>query len=556
METYPTQIYRRSELDDPNNKENVVLRSLVPDSERHVPLVEHRSPSTVSVLDVPTASMYTVGTRYQSIPPKYLPKKTDPKVYFLDSRQAEELTPIDRKRETPPQYQSEKQYNEPVVFLEPKVMSQPVLYTLAGEKYTPAPVQPIIITKEPPSPTLYSLNSRPRTVDMGSNTLEGSTPIIDKSPTLYSWVGSSRLQNEISESPKQQLQPSPNIYSIIGSPARTSRGVQVGTSSPIQPVPILYTIVDDAPVSTKKTKETRPHSPPTAPKDAVVYTFDNESNARKQQQQQPTLIPPKDTVIYTVNNESNVRKQQQQQVIPTPTLYALVGKPLSPLPQDDRSKPPVRKKTPPPPPVTVTTHRSNHSLERKPDIITEEIITYPVIKTQRQSQPKESTVPKSELIIIPVNEERRSRPQLSREPLPSQTNIEPLHRRTAIVTHHSPNQFSNYQSPYTIRTHKPYREQKYITDNTLPAISTNRPEKKERPPLYEPRYRVERHHPYVATKPTSLERYPVNTNPRSSLWDNGYQTQTDDDEDYDQKLNKKNRTYKTSRPRAPWIPVW
>ena len=48
----------------------------------------------------------------------------------------------------------------------------------------------------------------------------------------------------------------------------------------------------------------------------------------------------------------------------------------------------------------------------------------------------------------------------------------------------------------------------------------------------------------------------MDTKPRSSLWDTGYQAQTDDDEDYEHRSNKKSRTYKTFRARAPWIPVW
>ena len=46
----------------------------------------------------------------------------------------------------------------------------------------------------------------------------------------------------------------------------------------------------------------------------------------------------------------------------------------------------------------------------------------------------------------------------------------------------------------------------------------------------------------------------MDTKPRSTLWDNGYQT--DDDEGYEQRMAKKKLNYKTSRPRAPWIPVW
>jgi hypothetical protein len=48
----------------------------------------------------------------------------------------------------------------------------------------------------------------------------------------------------------------------------------------------------------------------------------------------------------------------------------------------------------------------------------------------------------------------------------------------------------------------------------------------------------------------------VSTKPRSFLWDNGYQTETDDDEEYEPRINSKIRSYKTARPRAAWIPVW
>jgi len=71
------------------------------------------------------------------------------------------------------------------------------------------------------------------------------------------------------------------------------------------------------------------------------------------------------------------------------------------------------------------------------------------------------------------------------------------------VTQYPPLKLPDYHSPYTNRTSKPYREQKY-TNNPLPIVQHNHSEKKERPPLYEPRYRVERRHPYVTANPTSL----------------------------------------------------
>lgn len=123
----------------------------------------------------------------------------------------------------------------------------------------------------------------------------------------------------------------------------------------------------------------------------------------------------------------------------------------------------------------------------------------------------ESSVPKPELIIIPASEERRVRPPVSRQP-PSHPNNETSPRKTNLIAQHSTNNTFDYQSPYTARTHKPYREVKYNTNNTtLPPITTGHVEKKERPPLYEPRYRVERHHPYVPLKPTTLVKYFIRT---------------------------------------------
>jgi hypothetical protein len=174
---------------------------------------------------------------------------------------------------------------------------------------------------------------------MSVNNLEASTPVIDKSPTLYSLVGSPRPQNQflqptptlysVSGSPRiqnQVLQPSPtlyslsgsprlpepskqlvpssaNLYSIVGSPARTSRGVQVSMNEPIQPSPILYTVVGDTPVQTDRSKE--------------KYL----STIKKQ---------PTDAAMYKLDNEANYLKAQQQQPIPKPSVYALVDKPNSP----------------------------------------------------------------------------------------------------------------------------------------------------------------------------------------------------------------------------------
>jgi len=269
--------------------------------------------------------MYAIETRYQPIPPQVLPKTTDPRVYYIDSNQTQE-SPILKKsmlldfriskiyfyidQQISPPMQPETESIVPVAFLEPKIISQPIFYSIPGTRSSPIPIdEPIPINKEPPSPTVYSITGRPRrpTIDMSVNNLEVPPPAVtDKSPTLYSVAGGSHLQNQYQEPPNQLLQPSANFYSIIGSPARTSRGVQVDTLDHIQPSPILYTIVGDTPVQTERSKEKH------QPKDATIYTLGNAANTAKAQ-------------------------QQQQQPIPKPTLYSLVNKPNSP-PHENRAK--------------------------------------------------------------------------------------------------------------------------------------------------------------------------------------------------------------------------
>jgi hypothetical protein len=321
MERYPVQPYESSERDQPDSKslykhflisnyliiiiENVVLRSLPGKRDRYLSLSENRPPSTILEESVQPTSMYKLENRYQPSPPKVLPKKADPTIYYINSKRTGEspiikegrllhfltseryfiLHALDRQSSFP------VQSDAPTIFLEPQIVSQPILYSIAGTKPTPITDRPIPIITEQPSPTIYSIAGRPRTVDMSSNSFEVRTPITDKSPTLYSLAGNSSFQNEIPESTKQLLQPSPNVYSIIGSPARISRGVQVNTPSPVQPVPVLYTIVGDTPPSVNKEKENRP-------------------------------LPPPNTVISTSK----------------PTLYTLVGKPNTPPLQENRSK--------------------------------------------------------------------------------------------------------------------------------------------------------------------------------------------------------------------------
>ncbi len=113
----------------------------------------------------------------------------------------------------------------------------------------------------------------------------------------------------------------------------------------------------------------------------------------------------------------------------------------------------------------------------------------------------EPKIPKSETIYIPLDEqEQRSRPQVSRQPPPIHISPEQIQHKPYTIPQNQPIQLPDYRSPYA---NKPYRERKY-NNNPLPVIANNQSDRKSRPPLYEPRYRVEKYHTFTPIKPTSL----------------------------------------------------
>ncbi len=77
--------------------ENIVLRTLVGDPNRHTPLADHRSTSSILSQEKQDASMYTLQTRYQPIPTKVLPKNSDPRVYYIDSQRTQESPSINER---------------------------------------------------------------------------------------------------------------------------------------------------------------------------------------------------------------------------------------------------------------------------------------------------------------------------------------------------------------------------------------------------------------------------------------------------------------------------
>lgn len=186
-------------------------------------------------------------------------------------------------RDVSPSGEQENRSLSSPVFLDSQVISQPIFYNIVGAKTTPSSDRSISRHGETPAPTVYTIVGRPR------------RPTVDMTGSESPVAANSRVQPP----PKHLVPPSPGFYSIVGSPARTSRGTQVDTMATIQPIPILYTIVNDAQTPRDMGKEN--DGPP---------AFSKKS--------------PQDVVIYAPNNVTHVFKP------PQPTLYNLVGKPNSP----------------------------------------------------------------------------------------------------------------------------------------------------------------------------------------------------------------------------------
>ena len=72
--------------------ENVVLRSIVGDPNRHKPQAQHPTPTTTTSQEPLPAAMYTLDTRYQPIPPKVLPQPAQARLYYLNSNKSEQTS--------------------------------------------------------------------------------------------------------------------------------------------------------------------------------------------------------------------------------------------------------------------------------------------------------------------------------------------------------------------------------------------------------------------------------------------------------------------------------
>jgi hypothetical protein len=253
---------------------------------------------------------------------------------------------------------------QPIIFLEPKIISQPILYSIVGAKTNPTPeVQPVQMDQEMPSPIFHSITGDPHrpNIDMSVNTLDVATPVIHKSPILYTLIGSPRLQVRFQEPIKQVSQPNaPNLYSIVGSPHPIIPTQEPITKSSQQSSPSLYSIVGNPTLTPHTTQvNTLSLSPSTQPVKAnhfqpapILYTVVGETHVPNNisKENYPPPAPAKkhtnNVKTYTVAGDSSIppsitppRKiqplqQQQPQQVSAPLLYTLLGQPKSPSKED------------------------------------------------------------------------------------------------------------------------------------------------------------------------------------------------------------------------------
>lgn len=320
--------------------------------------------------------MYTLETRYQPIPPKVLPKSKEPRVYYIEPKRDEQPLVHNGGMTTGKSFvlfHTEKRLlsatsilveEEPaqMIILEPKVISQPVLYSIVGAKSLPlegkqfastifskidfpllcvvanqtsrpANIIPPTVNVPPPvpeaSPVLYSLVANPRlNVQIQEPAKETAAIPQQSSSTLYTVVGNPRMTapiptTHVPAAPVTVKQTSPILYSIVANPRLTSNLTYTNTPnapppappvkpSSVQPAPILYTLVGETQVPTETVKANRT---PLAP-----IKRQTNGNATRAVVGDPT-VPRK------IQSIPPTKQSQPLPPISTPLLYSIVGQP-------------------------------------------------------------------------------------------------------------------------------------------------------------------------------------------------------------------------------------
>ncbi|CAF1595578.1 unnamed protein product [Adineta ricciae] len=615
MESNQVQMYQISKEDQEMNKaDSVVLRALVADPNRHKPLAKHtptsanpppppQAPKTVSSEPIPT-SMYTLESRYRSIPEKVLPKTTGPRMYYINSENDQpELSPPLTKEERDIPMPIEKEQEPPAtVFLEPQVISQPVLYSIVGNKSAPIqneqPTPPV--PNEIPLPILYTITGLAQRPTLQSNknpVPEVSSPT-DRSAILYSITANPKSKIIVEEPSKAvpvipvpltktASSPSstvPSFYLLVGQPHIPSNVPEPSKEVPLlarQPAPILYSIVGRPTVVpppkelTKvnllsPTEHVKVASSESAP---ILYTIvggtHTPADILMEQSQPPAPVRKQvnNSTLYTVIADPKKpqtmvlpQKPQQQPLLlppppPKPTFYPLVGKPHSPTREtiEKHQKPLMRSRIPLP--QIGTTRRRSIEQESAPEADPADN-SPPRQKKPRQRRLKEPVNPRSEIIFIPLADQDRPRVQRQPRAVPWQTSPGNLHHRPHQIPQYDPLQLPDYISPYAYYPSKPYHE-RTCHPTSLPIVKSRHPERKSRAQNDESLPRSDRKHLSEPWAPHSLDRQPTDRKRPTRAWDYENHSHTDIDDDYyEPGAFSKNPSYRGHRIRTPWVSVW
>ena len=282
------------EKDPEDLHQSAGIRSMPVDSNRHRSKTNNPS-STFRVADknAPT-TVYVLESHKKGSPTKSMPNRNESQVFIVENG-----------NKSPPEHDGTifngKKRSQPpstTVFLQPQIISQPILYNIAGARQTPR-MEPTPMANQQ-TPIIYSIATRP------SEPTPPMADMIDDDPPIPMAPRGNRTMKNYSrmESPplaQNMPMPSPHFYSITSTTGRTSRGTQVDTITPMEPAPILYTIVGDTPVNRRRDKENRP--PPTEPNDSEINN---------------------DLIIYVPTNEVYPLKRSQ------PTMYTIKAQRESP----------------------------------------------------------------------------------------------------------------------------------------------------------------------------------------------------------------------------------
>ena len=297
------------------------------------------------------------------------------------------------ERDTPKPREKEQQ-PPATTFLEPQVVSQPILYSIVGDKHAPTyNAQPVPVpasvpvSNETPSPILYTITGhvqRP-TLQDSKNPVPATSSPTDRSAILYSITANPKSTIIVEEPNKSapvvpvpltktaSLSPTiaPSFYLLVGQPnipSSVPEPLKAVQSPPQQPAPILYSIIGQShvPSSVPEPLKAMPSLPrQTAP---LLYSIVGRPTMVPSTKELTTvnLVPPTEhtkvsssesaPILYTIVGEkhapADIPMEQSQPPAPikkqvnNSTLYTVIGDPKKPqtmvIPQKPQQHPPVQ----------------------------------------------------------------------------------------------------------------------------------------------------------------------------------------------------------------------